>query len=386
MNWDRQCWCRLRFGAIRFTWTGARRTEVRQPRNKSKGCEPRRLYTRKPVRVRSHFQPCGCSPTERLLLTCHRPIPGRQYLFPRRRRTLGAPASSHLSGEPCFLLQASASDATAPKQRDPIHCASAARRRRITPLNTTRASVHALAILLLSAAGGIDQRDLYAAPTSVPANARVSRFGGWECERGYVRTNDACKAVAVPTNAYLDTGGNRWKCDRGYRKENDRCVAVVVPANGYMDDESRNGWRCNRNYRESADRCVAIAVPRNAYSDESSYGKGWSCERGYRETQDQCIKVVVPANGYLTRNGDDWNCERGFRHEGNTCAAVVVPAGGYLDSSGTDWKCERGRKARGSACVAFDVPAGAHIDHSGNDWTCSNGYRRTSGGCEAEEG
>src|SRR5688572_9534185 len=106
------------------------------------------------------------------------------------------------------------------------------------------------------------------AMASPPANSHPLQYrtGGWDCNRGFVKTGDACVAMKIPPNAYLSSGGSRWDCDRGFMKRSEECVRVSVPANAYFDESSyRDGWACNRGYRRIEKACVAVSVPPNAY-------------------------------------------------------------------------------------------------------------------------
>jgi hypothetical protein len=82
----------------------------------------------------------------------------------------------------------------------------------------------AIAAMLLASA--------YASATApVPSNAHPLQYrDGWECNRGYVKTDDTCVAMKVPANAYLAASGTRWDCERGFLKDSNRCVPVKVPA------------------------------------------------------------------------------------------------------------------------------------------------------------
>src|SRR6185312_16656868 len=77
---------------------------------------------------------------------------------------------------------------------------------------------------------------LFAASTSVssqtaapvpPVNAHASLFGsGWECSRGFQRAAEACVAIKVQENEYLDYSGGEMECNRGYIKVDQGCKAV----------------------------------------------------------------------------------------------------------------------------------------------------------------
>ena len=44
---------------------------------------------------------------------------------------------------------------------------------------------------------------------TIPENARAA-YGSWDCNRGFVRTNDSCTPLEVPRNAYLSSFGTSW--------------------------------------------------------------------------------------------------------------------------------------------------------------------------------
>src|SRR4029453_1827977 len=93
-------------------------------------------------------------------------------------------------------------------------------------------------------------------PSSIPENARASRYGdGWECMTGFRREANACARIAVPANGYLDSSGSRWRCNRGYLRVDETCAAVKVPQHAYLDDSTGPGWKCERGYREAQGRC-----------------------------------------------------------------------------------------------------------------------------------
>ncbi len=55
-------------------------------------------------------------------------------------------------------------------------------------------------------------------------------YHGWQCERGFRQSDQACVAVEVPPDAYLDASGKDWKCERGFSKTGRDCVAVKIPS------------------------------------------------------------------------------------------------------------------------------------------------------------
>ncbi|HTE42571.1 MAG TPA: hypothetical protein VK629_17255, partial [Steroidobacteraceae bacterium] len=55
--------------------------------------------------------------------------------------------------------------------------------------------------LLVGASGRSLAQDTTA--VTVPDNSRARSYGGgWECNRGYRRADESCKAVQIPANAY----------------------------------------------------------------------------------------------------------------------------------------------------------------------------------------
>ncbi len=191
----------------------------------------------------------------------------------------------------------------------------------------------------------------------VPKNAYNTNrpYGsGWECLHGFRNTDKAaCVAVEVPEGGYLDPSGERWHCLRGYIKVDDTCQAIVLPTNAYLVD--------------------------------ASYGSTWNCERGFEATGDQCAAIAVPANAYLNGSGygQPWTCVRGFFEQAGLCEAVAIPANAYFDDAryGPGWKCDRGYAAHGETCEFISLPENAHLDWSGNRWACNRNFQISKGQC-----
>ncbi len=221
-----------------------------------------------------------------------------------------------------------------------------------------------------------------------PRNAHASRYGGWECQRGFRQVEEACVPVSVPVNAYLDFFGNDWDCNRGYVKDDQdlECNPVRVPANAHpADDEAYgSGWECDRRYRQVSGRCTRIVLPSNAYYSELSFGRGWECDPGYRQEGEICTAVRAPAHGFLLGDRDEWACDRGFMKSADSCVAVAVPANGYLDANGDDWRCERGFRQQAASCIRLVVPNGAYLDYTGNGWACAEGSHEHEGACTGD--
>jgi hypothetical protein len=175
-----------------------------------------------------------------------------------------------------------------------------------------------LAAVLVAGPGGASAQE---AGVDVPANAfPTSSYGrGWACQRGYKMEEQACVAIHVPENAYLDSLGDRWRCDRGYSKVADGCLAIEVPPNAYLN-AAGNAWLCERGYREVAETCLVIQVPTNGFLTDSSYGTGWACDRGYRAVDDDCIAMQLPENAHLDYLGHGWDCDAPYRRRGDRCA------------------------------------------------------------------
>ena len=128
-------------------------------------------------------------------------------------------------------------------------------------------------------------------PTSggIPQNARLNSLGtDWECNPGYFKYGNECRAVQVPPNGKLTYLGNDWECNRGYFKYGNECRAVQVPQNGKI----------------------------------TYLGNDWECNRGYFKYGNECRPVQVPQNGKLTYLGNDWECERGYQRSGDKCVSA----------------------------------------------------------------
>jgi hypothetical protein len=83
----------------------------------------------------------------------------------------------------------------------------------------------------------------------------ASYDSGWQCERGFRQSDQACVPVEVPPNAYLDGSGKNWKCERGFRNSGRECIAVKIPVNAHLD-QSGNDWNCDRPFWRQRDDCV----------------------------------------------------------------------------------------------------------------------------------
>jgi hypothetical protein len=193
-----------------------------------------------------------------------------------------------------------------------------------------------IAVFMVAACAGASAQVASTPPSHTHAGSDAS---AWECERGFQRgfdkSEEACIAVRVPPNAYLDASGSDWECDRGYVKSEQSCTAVKVPLNAHSSDELfSNGWECDRGFRGQQKRCIPVIVPPHAYLVNDSYGPGWRCERGYRVSETTCAAITAPTHAFLTDSGDDWECERGFNRQRDACAAVAVPDNGLLDAPG----------------------------------------------------
>jgi len=201
--------------------------------------------------------------------------------------------------------------------------------------------------------------------------------------------------VEIPAHAYLDALGTTWDCQRGYLQTDDGCIRIIVPDHAHLSDlASDTGWQCDRGYRDRNDSsCVAIRTPPHAHPvydvlDEAYgfAGEGWSCDWGYRASGDHCIAITVPKNGFLVASGDDWGCRRGYlRKDNSSCVALRVPAMGHLDFSGHNWVCDSGYHRAEGRCVAVREPPHAYVTYEseGSGWQCDRGYRMQRGDCVA---
>ena len=207
---------------------------------------------------------------------------------------------------------------------------------------------------------GFRQNDGVCTAIVVPENAYPTNrsYGrGWECYHGF-RTKDKaeCSLVDVPEGGYLGPSGERWRCLRGYVKVDDTCQEIVLPTNSYLADSSFSDtatWTCNRGFEAVGNQCIAIAVPDNGYLNGAGYGQRWSCERGYIESAGLCQAVVIPENAYFddSPSGNGWACDRGYANVDQSCQAIELPENAHLDRAGNRWKCNKNfRKSKGQ-CV-----------------------------------
>jgi hypothetical protein len=182
----------------------------------------------------------------------------------------------------------------------------------------------------------------------LPDNARLNYLGnGWECNRGYSRVGNECRAVEIPQNASLNYLGNGWGCNRGYSRVGNECRAVEIPHNASLNYLG-NGWGCNRGYSRVGNECRAVEIPHNA--SLNYLGNGWECNRGYSRTGNECRAVQIPHNASLNYLGNGWGCNRGFSRTGNECRAVQIPHNASLNYLGNGWECNRGFRRVGLSC------------------------------------
>jgi hypothetical protein len=198
-------------------------------------------------------------------------------------------------------------------------------------------------------------------PVVVPENGYdngMSYGSGWDCLFGYEEKGEACEAIVVPANGYLNSRGSGWLCERGYRSrgfDDKQCQKIEVPAGGYLtESNSGAGWTCARGFRAVSNRCNRIQVPDNAYLTNSSRDSGWECERGYRAGNESCEAIPVPPNAFLVDQnyGPGWQCERGYSTANDTtCSKLDLPENGHLGRSGNDWQCNKPYIKRATSCV-----------------------------------
>jgi hypothetical protein len=61
----------------------------------------------------------------------------------------------------------------------------------------------------------------------IPQNGKLTYYGNdWECNRGYYKYSNECRAVQIPQNGKLTYYGNGWECEKGFRKSGAQCVSV----------------------------------------------------------------------------------------------------------------------------------------------------------------
>ncbi|MCB1646102.1 MAG: hypothetical protein KDI36_11650, partial [Pseudomonadales bacterium] len=79
-------------------------------------------------------------------------------------------------------------------------------------------STFRLGFLLLLMAGVCLPAVSFAEADSMPANARMERFG-WSCVTGYMKKGSECREIVVPENAFLMERAypDGWACHWGYR-------------------------------------------------------------------------------------------------------------------------------------------------------------------------
>ena len=85
-----------------------------------------------------------------------------------------------------------------------------------------------LALLTATPSNAVADTKSVAVVVDLPANAYAStaRYGrAWECLRGYSQVEQACIAMAIPANAYLNAYGDRWECERTFKRA-DNCSST----------------------------------------------------------------------------------------------------------------------------------------------------------------
>ena len=45
-------------------------------------------------------------------------------------------------------------------------------------------------------------------------------------------------------------------------------------------------------YQENNGACKAVAIPANAYATGRSYGRGWDCHYGFYKEGESCVEIV----------------------------------------------------------------------------------------------
>ncbi len=125
---------------------------------------------------------------------------------------------------------------------------------------------------------------------SLPENAHKNQYGtDWNCDRGFYRSGDQCKAVVIPENGVLNYLGNDWICDSGFKKLGNSCISMR-PQEIHKQKELEqalitkikmsklrgvNGDHCETEYKTNAEVCVKIESG-NLDCHESFLGKYYS--------------------------------------------------------------------------------------------------------------
>jgi hypothetical protein len=101
----------------------------------------------------------------------------------------------------------------------------------------------------------------------IPENAHLNLYGnGWDCDRGFARSEARCAIVQIPRNGELDFTGHSWKCLRGYERDGNVCRPFTIPENAVMRLDG-NGWICNLRFKRSGNECVAMTEQEIAFQN-----------------------------------------------------------------------------------------------------------------------
>lgn len=155
----------------------------------------------------------------------------------------------------------------------------------------------------------------------------------------------------------LDVIGDEWACTFGFKKAFGDCERLLFPPNAHADGEADGGWECDKGYKrtENGDFCEKIQIPANAKLSAS--GKSWICNTGYvvqylvndektcvkQGTQKSIVKAVAGAKKL--------SCKFGYEDSGGECTKILVPLNGQLTTDGKSWVCKTGYRKVNNQCI-----------------------------------
>ncbi len=151
-------------------------------------------------------------------------------------------------------------------------------------ISTPRAGALIALVLLLACQTALSQDGAKA----IPEHARAA-YGGWDCNRGFVKTGDSCTLIEVPAKRVPELIGQQLGLQSRLSEGRERLC-------GHQDlrltrmrtiptlDKAGDATAATA---VQATACTAVVIPANAYSVDSTYGK----EVGVRPwlSRDDCV-------------------------------------------------------------------------------------------------
>ena len=220
---------------------------------------------------------------------------------------------------------------------------------------------------------------------TIPQNAHKNPYGaGWDCDRGFQKSNSGCTKIDIPYNASLDFLGHKWECNRGFQRVGSGCTKVDVPANASLDYLGHN-WECNSGFKRVASECKAMTEAEHKLQAEqeqailqqlkrrrSASVSGHHCDTEYTSGANVCVTVRdadLDCSESYTRGHYDscrvevsFNVKTDYRGGGSIDAGVhcevtlaTTGASGYESSSSEDENSSFSLYANGSTSRSVEM-------------------------------